>query len=194
MILLDRFAISAYSPALYPQDTVTAAKFRRKSRLPVIVRGAVRAVMKSLSHNADIEATICCIYRAMRGGCARCNADTHACVSRAQIGNRRARALSRKPTLKQTNLRERERKRERKREKRNERRANFAKSRARARACTARDEKFSISRTIIVALAAFAAGARFQSRRRPVECILFTIPRRGVGCGEGTGGTRAGRG
>lgn len=56
----------------------------------------------------------------------------------------------------------------------------FSRNRKRP-ARAARDEKFSISRTIIVALAAFTADARFQSRRppRPVECILFTIPRAG---------------
>lgn len=100
--------------------------------------------------------------------------DIHACVPRAQIGNRRARALSRKPMLKQTNTREKERQRcEMKGE-------QFSRNRKRL-ARAARDEKFSISRTIIVALAAFTADARFQSRRRPVECILFTIPRRDWG-------------
>lgn len=113
---------------------------------------------------------------------------------RAQIGNRRGRLF--RGSLVGTN-----KTRERERGRRNERRAIFVKSQtARARAAArSRDEKFSISRTIIVALAAFTADARFQSRRRPVECILFTIPRRGrgrkvyrgrsekKGGGEGTG-------
>lgn len=78
----------------------------------------------------------------------------------AQIGNRRARALSRKPTLKQTN--KHTSKSERERERGEMKGEQFSRNRKRL-ARAARDEKFSISRTIIVALAAFTADARFQS-------------------------------
>lgn len=71
----------------------------------------------------------------------------------------RARAsLPRKPTLKQTNRRAGGK------ESGEMKGEQFSRNRERP-ARAARDEKFSISPTIIVALAAFTAGARFQSCR-----------------------------
>lgn len=78
----------------------------------------------------------------------------------------RASSLPWKPTLKQTNTCAGGKERgEMKGE-------QFSRNRKRP-ARAARDEKFSISRTIIVALAAFTADARFQSRRPPARWVHF---------------------
>jgi len=152
--------------------------------------GRSRAVMKSLSHNTRYWSNYLQYLprdaERMHPGCNTTGRYTTRAfrVRKLAIGVRaraRARELSlpRKPTLKQTNTRAGGKERDKMKGE------QFSRNRKRP-ARAARDEKFSISPTIIVALVAFTADARFQSRHplRPVECILFTIPRARPGAGK----------